>query len=90
MGELINFREYRAKTEKEIQEFLTEMDRLAKENGRSLEEKLVDLGPVDQSYYDSLVFQLEKLNQWEATDKSQHRKGVRQHKNSTNRKDAKR
>ena len=50
MGEIINFRDYRAKVEKELQEFLTELEELARENGTSLEEELIDLGPVDQSY----------------------------------------
>ena len=75
MGELINFREYRAKTEKELQEFLAETNKLAQENGRSLEEELADLGPIDQDYYHCLLFLLEKLEQWDATAKRQHRKG---------------
>ena len=75
MGELINFRDYRAKTEKELQEFLTETDTLARENDKSLEEELADLGPIDQNYYHCLLFLLEKLDQWETTAKRQHRKG---------------
>ena len=90
MGELINFRDYRAKIENEFQEFLTEMDKLAQINERSLEEELADLNPIDQEYYHCLLFLLEKLNQWEATAKLQHRKGCALHENSNNRKDAKR
>ena len=75
MGELINFREYRAKTQEELQEFLTAMDELARRNGTSLEEELADLNPIDQEYYHCLLFLLEKLDQWEATAKRQHRKG---------------
>ena len=75
MGELINFQDYRAKTEKELQEFLAETDKLAQENGRSLEDELADLNSIDQDYYHCLLFLLEKLDQWEATAKRQHRKG---------------
>ena len=66
MGELINFRDYRAKTEKELQEFLTETNKLAQINGRILEEELADLNPIDHDYYHCLLFLLEKLEQWEA------------------------
>ena len=80
MGKLINFRDYRAKTETELQEFLAEMDKFAQENDRNLEEELADLNPIDQGYYQCLLFLLEKLDQWEAMN----------NENSIDRKDAKR
>ena len=80
MGELINFKEYRAKIEMELQKFLAETDAIAQENGRSLEEELADLNPIDQDYYQCLLFLLEKLDQWEAMS----------NENSIDRQDAKR
>ena len=80
MGELINFRDYHANIENELQEFITALDGLAQRNGTSLEEELADLNPIDQEYSQRLLYLLEKLDQWEAMC----------NENSTDRKDAKR
>ena len=80
MGELINFRDYKAKKEKEFQDFWAEMEELAKRNGCTLEDELTFADPIVCDYYKGLLHQIDKLDQWEAMS----------NENSINRKDAKR
>ncbi|ACV64588.1 hypothetical protein Dtox_3894 [Desulfofarcimen acetoxidans DSM 771] len=70
MSGVIDYRDVMTRYQKELDDFLNEMDELAKFNGTSLEEELECLDPIELQYFERLEKRLAKLQQWDAVNEN--------------------
>lgn len=68
MGKVLNYKDYLEHLEKELNEFESELEQVAEENGITIEEVLELLDYFEAEYYDLLVIRIEQLKRWEATE----------------------
>lgn len=68
MGKVLNYRDYLEKLETELNDFESELNQVAEENGVSLEDVIDSLDTFDLESYEWLQKRIEKLKRWEATE----------------------
>ncbi|ACV63360.1 hypothetical protein Dtox_2566 [Desulfofarcimen acetoxidans DSM 771] len=64
MSRVIDYRKMLDRYQKELDDFLNEMEKVAEFNKISLEEELECLDPIELQYYEGLEKKLAKLQQW--------------------------
>ncbi|ACV61747.1 hypothetical protein Dtox_0842 [Desulfofarcimen acetoxidans DSM 771] len=65
MSEVIDYCDVMTRYQKELDDFLNEIDKLAKFNGTNIEEELEYLDPTELQYFGRLKKKLAKLQQWD-------------------------
>lgn len=69
MGKVLNYKGYLEKLNKELNDFESELNEIAEENGVDMEDVVETLDDIETEYYDLLLRRIEHLKRWEMTEK---------------------